>query len=74
MHYDNADMLMDMRDSLYDTFRELLLNGAAVYREEIRTEGRQVQDVSGPSGCTAVLKYTHLGRDRPPDRPFQTIG
>ena len=73
MDYDNVDMLMDMKEPLYDTFRDLLLNGAAVYREEIRTEGRGVQNVPGLSGYTAVLKYTHLGYERPSDRPFQTV-
>ena len=66
-------MMLDLRESLYDTYRSLILNGAAVYRQEIRSEGRCVPTASGRTGYVAVLKYTHLGRERPTDRLHQTL-
>ena len=36
MDHDNADVLMDVKDSLYDTFRELLLKGAAAGPDPFR--------------------------------------
>ena len=74
MDYDNVDMLFDLKDPLYDTYRRLMLNGAAVFRQEIRTEGRYVPGVSGPTSYVAVLKYTHMGHERPPDKFHQTVG
>ena len=63
MGCDNVDMLFDLKEPLYDTYRRLMLNGAAVYRQEIRTEGRCVPGVSRQTSYVAVLKYTHMGRE-----------
>ena len=59
MDYDNADMILELKESLYDTYRRLILNGAAVYRLEIRSEGRSVPSASGWTEYVARLQYTH---------------
>jgi len=74
MDYDSPSSLMDMEDSLYDTFRGLLLNGAAIYREEMRREVRPGYDDPELEGYTAILKYSHAGRDRPSVPSFETVG
>ena len=74
MDYDNRDMSLIQEKPLYDEYRKLMWNGTAVYRQETRTEGRSVPSVDGASGYTAVLKYNHMGEDRPADRLHQTVG